>query len=167
MKYNVLTLILITLGSSSGVRASSTTRFTPYFESISQQLDLPPKLLESICIVESDLRTHVININDGGIGNSSFGICQISFNTAKFLGIRLNAECSGKVSGLSKCILLEPRFNIYLAGFYLRKQLNRYRGNLSKAVSAYNAGSSISGNLKYVRKVLYTQKALIGWSKSI
>jgi len=97
--------------------------------------------LIAICDVESGGKTNAINQNDGG--TASYGVCQIKYATAKQLGFR------GTVSEL----WLNPDTNRYWAGKYLEKQYNRYKGDILKAISAYNCGRACN-NKGYVRKVL-------------
>lgn len=92
-----------------------------------------------------------IHIDDGG--SDSLGVCQIKVATANTLGF----------SG-SKRDLINPRHNIFYAGKYLRRQLNRYGGDVSKAVAAYNSGTyrprsdGKPKNFKYVNRVLLAQE---------
>ncbi len=76
------------------------------------------------------------------VGSLSYGYCQIKLDTAKMF--------SKKVTGDK---LMVPGINIYLAGKYLQYQLDRYVGCTECAVSAYNAGTAIKSNFKYVNKV--------------
>lgn len=99
-----------------------------------------PTILYSVCKIESNLNPNVIVKNDGG--SASYGLCQIKLNTAHHMGYR----------GTS-ANLLNPYINAIYAGKFLRYQLARYRGNLTYALVAYNAGRLIS-NHKYARKVL-------------
>ncbi len=55
---------------------------------------------------------------------------------------------------LSENDLMDPEVNMYYAGRYLKWQLNRYGGDINKAISAYNAGRAIESNVYYVSKVL-------------
>lgn len=70
------------------------------------------------------------------------GVCQIKLQTARLVGY------TGKEKDL-----LDPGLNIYYAGKYLKKQLDRYKGDIPKAVSAYNAGTYRTSNEAYVDKV--------------
>lgn len=49
--------------------------------------------------------------------------------------------------------LLNPQLNVFYSGKYLKKQIIRYKGDIPKAVSAYNAGRFKVSNQKYVKKV--------------
>lgn len=115
------------------------------FTSATNEFDLPPNLLSSICYIESTHNAGAIHYNDGD-GNS-VGICQIKFKTAKWLGYK----------GTEK-LLLDPKVNIHYSAKYLRYQLNRYGGNIVKAVSAYN-----KGNAKKLTNTTYYNKVVIRW----
>lgn len=115
------------------------------FASATTEYNLPPKLLDALCFVESNHRPHVINRDDGK--GDSVGICQVQLRTARYMGYR------GTEKGL-----LGPGTNILYAAKYLRYQLDRY-GDLEKAIAAYNAGSyrvkaGKPVNQKYVDKVM-------------
>lgn len=96
--------------------------------------------MSSICFVESSHKVDAINPHDGG--STSLGVCQVKLQTAKLVGYR----------GSEKD-LLDPALNIYYSAKYLRKQLDRYKGDIPKAISAYNAGKYRESNQLYVKKV--------------
>jgi soluble lytic murein transglycosylase-like protein len=107
---------------------------------------VPKHLLLSICEVESGLYIKAYKAQDGD-GTASYGICQVKYQTAFWLGFRgLPFE------------LLDSRLNADMAARYLKYQLTRYRGNEKLAIAAYNAGRvKRSGNrlinARYVQKV--------------
>ncbi len=123
------------------------------FMSATQAFDLPPGLRESICWVESRHKVTAVHFNDGG--SDSLGVCQIKLPTASLLGFKG-----------TKAELQVSTTNIYYAGKYLRKNLDRYDGDIRKAVAAYNAGkcrlneNGLIMNRKYVHKVFnaWTEK---------
>ena len=121
-----------------------------------------PLLLKALCQAESSsrLRPDSFNFEDGGEGNHSFGICQILYSTAKGLGfkdprcvINFDTATTSEINRLGgviekpirkiykNCKLFGPYTNATQAAKYLKKQLKRYKGNVNKAVSAYNLGS--------------------------
>lgn len=103
---------------------------------------LPPGLLESVCYVESHHKITAIRRHDGS-PRTSFGLCQIQLRTARTLGYK------GSASGL-----MDPSANVEYAARYLSYQIQRYRGDYSKAVTAYNAGTTKShGGSKYLARV--------------
>jgi soluble lytic murein transglycosylase-like protein len=115
---------------------------------------LPKGLLQAICTVESNLDPDAINMNDGGYGNHSLGLCQVGYLTALKLGMKPDRNCkSSSLGRLAKCELMKPEVNIMYASAYLSGQLTRYHDNVNKSISAYNAGSYSRSNQAYVRKV--------------
>lgn len=119
-----------------------------------------PALLRAICFVESSFRTKAVNHDDGGADNHSIGLCQVSIETARVLGSLSSREVTHCQALRPNCPLFDPLINAALAARYLRYQLDRYSGDEAKAISAYNAGSAITGNRRYVRKVLKFVKKL-------
>jgi len=109
--------------------------------------DLPRGLLSAVCYVESNHRPAVTNLDDGG--SPSYGLCQVKEDTARMLGYQ----------GTAEQLRLNPYINAKYAAKYLRKQIDRYDGDLEKGVAAYNAGRlklNAKGdpiNARYVRKV--------------
>ncbi len=119
-----------------------------YIAEVEKQLQLPKNSLRAICTVESNLNPDAINVNDGSVGRHSFGICQVQAPTAELMGFKFKCE-EGSV-----CLLMHPSININIAGLYLQRQLTRYKGDLKKAISSYNAGSWTKKNIAYVNKVM-------------
>lgn len=102
-------------------------------------------LLSALCFVESSHRVNAVHYDDGG--SSSLGYCQIKLKTARWLGYK------GSITNL----WLNKETNKHWAGTYLRYQLKRYKGDIKKAVSAYNCGRAC-GNTLYVDKVMKAWK---------
>lgn len=123
-----------------------TTTLLMAFAAATQSYHLPKGLLSALCYVESNHSIQAVNYNDGGA--DSLGICQLKYNTARLIGYK----------GTAKELLI-PSTNIHWAGKYLFKQMNRYNGDINKAVAAYNAGThlvndkGLTKNRKYVAKV--------------
>jgi soluble lytic murein transglycosylase-like protein len=116
------------------------------FTAISISQGLPPKLLESVCWVESKHNIHAIHHDDGSY--DSLGICQIQLPTAKQLGFEGPAAQ-----------LMIPKYNIYYASLYLRHQIIRYNNNIEKALVAYNQGSAgFLSNSRYSDMVMEEYK---------
>lgn len=104
-------------------------------------LDLPTGLLSSLCYVETTHKVTAIAYNDGK--THSYGICQIKIETAKGLGFK-GTEID----------LMKPENNIYYAGLYLKYQTIRYKGDMPRAITAYNRGKSTgNGHSEYYLKV--------------
>lgn len=117
----------------------------------SQYHNLPEGLLSAVCYVESHHNPKAMHHDDGGA--DSVGVCQIQPPTARLLGYKG-----------PKAHLRDWPLNIMLAGQYLRRQIDRYDGDVPKAVSAYNMGSWKANrqgrtvNQKYVDKVMKAWK---------
>ncbi len=111
----------------------------------SQTFELPPGVLSAICFVESSHKAYRVHKDDGP--EDSIGLCQLHLSTAKWMGYQ------GTEKGL-----LEPHTNAFWAAAYLRHNLNRYHGNLDKAIIAYNSGHYDKTNQKYLNKVLKAHK---------
>lgn len=117
-------------------------------------------LLPSICWVESRHKS-VINRNDGN--SHSYGMCQVKLETANWM--KEYYRIPGKP--LIAKDIIKPEVNLLYAGLYLNYQYKVYKGDVICTISAYNAGTCIKGNKKYVKKVLnklneYTQKSKVG-----
>jgi soluble lytic murein transglycosylase-like protein len=114
---------------------------TALFMTMSLQYGLPPKLLSSICYIESTHNVHAVHHDDGGA--DSLGVCQIKLATAKGLGFKGTAKQ-----------LMDPKLNIKYAAKYLSHQIKRYNGSIEKAVIAYNKGNAKGlTTSKYQRKI--------------
>ena len=116
------------------------------FAVASQTFNLPPGLLSALCYTESKHNVSAIHLDDGGA--DSVGVCQLQLRSARGIGFRGSEED-----------LFDPTLNVHYAAKYLRSQLDRYHGDIRKAVAAYNAGSwrenerGLTKNRKYVSAV--------------
>ena len=115
------------------------------FISASMQFNLPPGLLSSLCFVESRHDVTAIHVDDGG--TDSIGVCQIKLKTSQWLGFDGNEED-----------LLEPKTNILYAAAYIRYNMDRYDGQVERAVVAYN-----KGNAKGLTRTTYSMKVMNEW----
>lgn len=114
---------------------------------IAKSVGVSGSLLLAICTHESNLR-NILVPHDGG--SPSYGLCQIKYDTAKELGMKDGED------------LMNPNTNILYAAKYLKKQLERYDGDLCKSVAAYNTGTYLPStvspgkpkNLKYINKII-------------
>ncbi len=103
--------------------------------------NLPPNLLSAICWVESKHDVNAIHYDDGP--EDSLGICQVQLSSAYTVGFRGTAE-----------ELMKPEINTIIAGAILKQQMDRYHGDIKKAVIAYNLGHAGSlTTTKYQRRV--------------
>jgi soluble lytic murein transglycosylase-like protein len=124
-------------GMAAAPYAATVHRAASYYQ-------LPPELIWAVIKVESDFRDHVIS------GAGARGLMQLMPRTAKAIGLKDP---------------LDPEQNILGGAYYLRSLANRFGGDLSITLAAYNAGPtavSRHGGIppypeteKYVRKVLW------------
>lgn len=121
------------------------------FSTATNQYQLPSGLLASLCYVESRHNPKAINPDDGK--SSSLGVCQIKLETAKLMGFK------GSVKEL-----MDPKVNIKYAAKYLKKQIDRYDGDIPKAVAAYNAGSYRENKKKVAINSAYVKKVFAQWA---
>lgn len=135
----------------------------------SERHHLPRYLLEAVCRVESDLDPLSLEINDGGPGNHSFGICQISHRTAsEVLKFKVQPACLRRKNlvrshrSAAICSLYDPATNIELAATYLSMQYSRYSKDADKATAAYNAGSAIYRHKELINRE-YVNKVFTRW----
>lgn len=122
------------------------------FVAASQSFNLPTGLLSSLCFVESSHNVKAIHHDDGG--SNSVGICELKLSTARLLGFK----------GTERQLMI-PKDNIKYAAKYLKKQLKRYHGNISKAVAAYNAGTYRRNCFGYPKNKKYVTKVFMAWSQ--
>lgn len=119
------------------------------------KVGIASELLIALCMTETNLR-NVDVMNDGG--TPSYGVCQVKLETANWLGKVYKKDSLKKYTEED---MRDVRKNAKAAALYLKRQIDRYNGDLCKAVAAYNAGSfkestKFSGlpfNWKYVYKV--------------
>lgn len=129
------------------------TQTLPFlFALMIQTFHLPVGLQSSICWVESNHNPKALHKDDGG-GNS-VGVCQIKLSTARSLGFKGN-----------ETQLQDPKVNIYYSARYLRRQLDRYRGDSHKAVAAYNAGAWRLNMQGQIKNRHYVDKVFQAWSR--
>jgi len=94
----------------------------PYFQEAGRLYGIDPALLAAQAFKESRFNAHAVS----RIGAE--GIMQLKPKTARSLGVTDS---------------FDPRQNILGGAKYLRKQLDRFNGDLTMALAAYNAGSTL------------------------
>ena len=87
-------------------------------EELAQRFDLSPSLLEAVVWQESRWRENAVS------HAGARGLAQLMPGTARYLGVDPD----------------DPMQNLEGGARYLREQLDRFDGNLEKALAAYNAG---------------------------
>lgn len=106
-------------------------------------------MLRAMCWVESSHKAKARVIFDQAdlnkVGATSYGVCQIQYNTAKHFGYRGTAKQ-----------LMNVHTNTYYAGKALAYWLVKSKGNYRLAVSAYNRG-----HYKRTMRIGYVCKFLI------
>ncbi len=122
------------------------------FLTVSQTYNLPPGLLSAVCLVESHHDPKAYTANDGG--SLSIGLGQVKLGTARMVGFK------GQPSALAKADV-----NARVAAAILARNLHRYRGSLSCAVAAYNAGVCRVNAKGHIRNLRYVQKVMIAWER--
>lgn len=121
------------------------------FLSVTGTFSLPPGILSAVCWVESSHRINVVHKDDGK--GSSLGTCQIKLPTARMLGFK----------GTEKELMI-PKTNVYYGGRYLVRQLNRYEGDIVKAVAAYNSGTYRQTSNGQAKNQVYVSRVFKAWS---
>lgn len=102
----------------------------PYVTSAAQKYNVEPQLIMAHIFTESAYSPTAKRHEYGT--EYSFGAMQVLRSTAETL--------AGKK--LTETELLDPRINIDLGTKYIKQNLDRYGGNYSDAIAAYNAGSA-------------------------
>lgn len=93
-------------------------RYAPKINELAARYDLSPSLLEALVWQESRWRENAVS------PAGARGLAQLMPGTARYLGVNPD----------------DPHANLEGGARYLREQLNRFDGDLEKALAAYNAG---------------------------
>lgn len=122
-------------------------------DSAAAQYGVAPELLRAVCTVESSWRADAIG-DDG----ESIGLCQIQIDTGLTLqGRRWKHDLTPTERRVAmRQLLLSPTVNIHLAAKLLRQHLDRFGGDETLAVAAYNGGPNHK-LIRYVLKVRSTK----------
>ncbi len=119
------------------------TRYAPKITELAARFDLSPSLLEALVWQESRWRENAVS----PVG--ARGLAQLMPGTARYLGVDSS----------------DPFQNLEGGARYLREQLDRFDGNLEKALAAYNAGPGRverAGGIPNIRETKQYVAAIMG-----
>lgn len=142
-------MLIISLISTNAITADVHNRTPYYVTNAAQSFNVDADLLMALCHVESRCNPFVVSYDDGtkkeralGIMSKSLGMFQIKLATARSLGFKGTAKD-----------LMKPTLNSFYAAKLLNIHYTKY-GSTTKALSSYNAGRPIKGNMEYVNSVV-------------
>ena len=118
-------------------------QFNAAVHELARRFDLSPALLEAVVWQESRWRTNAVS------PAGARGLAQLMPGTARELGVNPD----------------DPFANLEGGARYLREQLDRFDGNLEKALAAYNAGPGRverAGGIPRIRETQEYVAAIIG-----
>jgi soluble lytic murein transglycosylase-like protein len=118
-------------------------RYAPKIHELAARYDLSPSLLEALVWQESRWRENAVS------PAGARGLAQLMPGTARYLGVNPH----------------DPHANLEGGARYLREQLNRFGGDLEKALAAYNAGPGRverAGGIPNIRETQAYVAAIIG-----
>lgn len=118
-------------------------RYAAKIAELAERFDLSPSLMEALVWQESRWR------EDARSPVGAQGLAQLMPGTARYLGVDPN----------------DPFANLEGGARYLREQLDRFDGNLEKALAAYNAGPGRverAGGIPNIRETRQYVAAIIG-----
>ncbi|MEL7198660.1 MAG: lytic transglycosylase domain-containing protein [Pseudomonadota bacterium] len=128
-----------TLATARGVPP----RYVAKVNELSQRYDLSPSLIEALVWQESRWRENAVS------PAGARGLAQLMPGTARYLGVNPD----------------DPMQNLEGGARYLREQLNRFDGDLEKALAAYNAGPGRvirAGGIPNIRETRHYVAAIMG-----
>lgn len=118
-------------------------RYMATIQQIAARYDLSPSLLEAVVWQESRWRENAVS------PAGARGLAQLMPATARYLGVNPD----------------DPHANLEGGARYLREQLNRFGGDLEKALAAYNAGPgrvARAGGIPNIRETRAYVAAIMG-----
>ncbi len=118
-------------------------RYAAKIAELSQRFDLSPSLLEALVWQESRWRENAVS------HAGARGLAQLMPGTARYLGVDPD----------------DPMQNLEGGARYLREQLDRFDGDIEKALAAYNAGPGrviAAGGIPNIRETRLYVAAIMG-----
>jgi soluble lytic murein transglycosylase-like protein len=118
-------------------------RYVSTVDELARRFDLSPALLEAVVWQESRWRETAVS------PAGARGLAQLMPGTAKYLGVDPD----------------DPMANLEGGARYLREQLDRFDGDLEKALAAYNAGPGRvirAGGVPNIRETKHYVAAILG-----
>lgn len=131
MKKSGFVLLLIIILVAVGYNIIGSLYPMDYYDTVlkySEEYEIDPFLIMSVIKTESNFK------QDATSGKSAMGLMQITDDTAKWCSEKLG------VTDYKKEMLYDGEFSIRLGTFYIDYFLEKYNGDLSCALCAYNAG---------------------------
>jgi soluble lytic murein transglycosylase-like protein len=138
-----LTLPDVAIADPARHAAGIPLRYQPKIIELAQRFDLSPSLLEALVWQESRWRENARS----PVGAQ--GLAQLMPGTARYLGVDAS----------------DPFANLEGGARYLREQLDRFDGDLEKALAAYNAGPGRverAGGIPNIRETRQYVAAIMG-----
>jgi len=127
--YLILAVLVLLLWKAHYGNVDVSGPFTKLFREYASKAGVDWRLAYAIAQQESSLDPYLVSAEPDG--TFSFGLMQVKCETARMVGFQ--GPCDQ---------LLQPRTNIRVGIAYLRRQLDRYAGDVENAVAAYNAGTA-------------------------
>lgn len=118
-------------------------RYAAKIDELARRFDLSPSLLEALVWQESRWRENAVS------SAGARGLAQLMPSTARYLGVDPH----------------DPLANLEGGARYLREQLDRFDGDLEKALAAYNAGPGrviTAGGIPNIRETRHYVAAIMG-----
>ena len=133
----------VAIGSPAATSATLPPRYRAAVEQLAARFDLSPALIEALVWQESRWRENAVS----PVG--ARGLAQLMPGTARELGVNPD----------------DPLANLEGGARYLRQQLDRFDGDLEKALAAYNAGPGRvekAGGIPRIRETQVYVAAVMG-----
>lgn len=148
-RYLIAVILSISFLNSNNCYANSIQlknyRIIKVIKNAARFVGVDEDLLLAICWTESSFRPR--SVMDGP--TMSYGLCQVKLETAQHLDWVYNHKVKATAERLKNDYV-----NAFYAAKLIRFNLFRYKGNIARAVEAYNRGHSRDVRTPYVKKVM-------------